>query len=119
METPKGDLKTVESIDWEKVMTMPTKELLEYLRSLPPKQADEIREARKRAARRAYRERHLSEEKRRQADWYRRRMAALKKDPEQLALFRARDAARKRVERAGKQQSEEPVRSSRPVSTRS
>ena len=80
MVTPKGDLKTVDATEREKVMTMPTKELREYLRSLPKKQADEIRLARLRAARRASRERHLQDEKRRQADWYKRKMAALKKN---------------------------------------
>jgi hypothetical protein len=87
-------------------MAMPTRELRDYLRTLPPKRAQEIRDARKRAARRAYRERHLSEEKRRQADWYRRRRAELRKRPDELARFRAKDAARKRVERAARREQE-------------
>jgi hypothetical protein len=81
-------------------MAMTTTELRAYLRTLPKKEAEEIRLARLRAARRTYRERHLGEEKRRQADWYRRKMERLRKDPEQLALFHERDAERKRRERA-------------------
>jgi hypothetical protein len=42
----------------------------------------------------------------RQADWYRRKMAALHEDPEQLALFHERDAERKRRERAARRESE-------------
>jgi hypothetical protein len=85
-------------------MAMPTRELRAYLRTLPPKRAEEIRLARLRAARRAYRERHLTEEKRRQASWYRRKMAELRKHPEQLALWRAKNAEHKRAERARKRE---------------
>ena len=78
-------------------MAMTTQELRAHLRTPPADQAEEIRVARKQVARRAYRDRHLRE-KRRQADWYRRKMAALQEDPEQLALFHERDAERKRRE---------------------
>jgi hypothetical protein len=83
-------------------MAMTTGELRAHLRTLPKKQAHEIRLARKRAAHRAYRERHLEAEKRRQADWYQRKMDRLRENPEQLTLFRERDAERKRRERAVK-----------------
>jgi seryl-tRNA(Sec) selenium transferase len=106
MERPEGrSSKTVQSTeDWEVVMAMPTRELRAYLRTLPPKRAEEIRLARLRAARRAYRERHLSDEKRRQASWYRRKMDELRKHPAELARFRAKDAERKRIERAAKRE---------------
>jgi hypothetical protein len=87
-------------------MAMTTQELRAHLRTLPADQAEEIRVARKRVARRAYRDRHPRDEKRRQADWYQRKMAALQEDPEQLALFHERDAERKRRERAARRESE-------------
>jgi hypothetical protein len=92
----------VNVIDWEVVMEMPTKELRAYLRTLPPEQAEEIRVVRKRVARRAYRERHLIEEKHRQARWYRQKMERLSEHPRLLATWRAKDAERKRAERAAK-----------------
>jgi hypothetical protein len=79
---------------------MDTKELRAYLKTVPGEKAEEIRLARMRAARRSYRERHLDKEKRRQADWYRRKREELERNPEQLLLLRERDAERKRRERS-------------------
>jgi hypothetical protein len=88
-------------------MGMTTAELRRHLRELPPKQADEIRRERKRASLRRYRTRYLAKERARQADWYQRRMTRLREDPEQLALVRAKDAERKRQERALQKESGE------------
>jgi hypothetical protein len=105
---PRGSVADVIELRYipEQAMAMTTQELRAHLRTLPADHAEEIRVARKRFARRAYRDRHLRDEKRRQADWYRRKMAALQEDPEQLALFHERDAERKRRERAGRRESE-------------
>jgi hypothetical protein len=78
-------------------MAMTTQELRAHLRTLPADQAEEVRVARKRVARRAYRDRHL----RREASSGRlvsTELAGLQEDPEQLALFHERDAERKRRE---------------------
>jgi hypothetical protein len=99
-------------------MAMTTQELRAHLRTLPADQAEEIRVARKRVARRAYRDRHL----RREASSGRlvsAELAGLQEDPEQLALFHERDAERKRRESGAARERVASVRwsSSTPMTT--